>query len=100
MTMRIDVDFDRPLTREQRTEFLLIVAGLAKSRAAAWRDGGHGAVVTGTALGRERVAEALAATSLPVTAVCSSLSDDEDAVADDTPAAAGSGRERLRPMGR
>ncbi|MDA3963594.1 MAG: hypothetical protein PF961_22640 [Planctomycetota bacterium] len=100
MSMRIDVGFERPLNREQKVVFLLTIAGLAKSRSVRWTQGGHGAVIMGIAMGRERVAEALATTDLPVDSIHSSLSEEEDEQADDALGAAGKGRERVRPIGR
>lgn len=96
--MRLDVRFDRPLDDEERIRFLLAIACLAKSRAVRWRDGG--AVIVGEAMGRERVAEALAQAAIPVADLTSSLVDDERDRGDVSLVAEATTRERVRPMGR
>ena len=100
MAMRLDIDFATPLTRDERIEFLLAIACLAKSRSVRWAQGGFGAVVLGEAMGRDRVADALRATGLPVAEIRSSLSEEEDEQADDGDGEGGPKRERLRPIGR
>ena len=97
MAMRLDLYFPRPLTREERTRCLIVVAGLSKSRRLRWVDGGYGAVISGTAMRKDRVRELLDEAEIPLERITSSLSDDEDAVADEV---AKDGRERFRPMGR
>ncbi len=98
MAMRLDIEFSSPLSREERVVFLLAIAGLAKSRSVRWDRGGFAAVIIGEAMGRDRVSDTLRATTLPVTAIHSSLSEEEDEQADEGDT--GSGRERLRPIGR
>ena len=98
--MRLEIEFPKPLDSEQRTRFLLAIAALAKSRSVRWIQGGHAAEVMGEAMGRERVGEALRVAEIPVRAIHSSLTAEEDEQADDQDGDDGSGRERLRPIGR
>lgn len=100
MTMRITVAFERPLDSEQRIVFLLNVAQLAKSRRVRWTDGGHGAEIIGTAMGRERVESILREAELPIERVESTLSADENALVEEAPDSEASLQERLRPIGR
>ena len=97
MAMRIEVDFDQPLTKEQRTGFLLALAVLLKQRACAWWRGDC-AVVMGEALGLDRIRSALQEEGVP--AACTSLHEEEDLRADDVSDDHPSGKERLRPIGR
>ena len=98
--MRIDVEFERSLSLEEKNDMLLAVASLAKaSRVFVGSDRRH-AVIMGNALGRERVKEVLSEYEVPWVKVLSSLTEEEEEQADETLASAKQGKERLRPIGR
>ncbi len=101
MSMRLDLDFSKPLKQEQRLSLKLALAALAKSKRVSLVDGGRGAIVIGEAMSCSRVRQALAEMDLGVEAIRSSLNEDEDAVVDETQSlAAGNPSERLKPIGR
>jgi hypothetical protein len=98
MTMRLEVDFPRPLTLEQRTAFLLVVSALAKTKRIAFVRGHQGAVVAGEALSAMRLREVLTEEGIAVEAVRSSLAESGPGVVEEGTEAAK--RERVRPIGR
>lgn len=96
MTMRLDVTFAKPLSREQRTRFLLVVSALAKTKRIAFVRGDFAAVISGEALGAAAVRDALAEEGLIIESITSSLAEAVGAES----AGAGAHRERVRPIGR
>ena len=97
MAMRIDVDFPRPLGKQDKLRLLLAVATLAKSRRVRFVRGDHAAVLLGEGLSERRVRDALAEHGFTPEAVRTSLDPDEDARADDPPEDT---TERVRAIGR
>ena len=97
--MRLDVEFARPLSREEKALVLLAAAGLAKSDRVRFLRGDYRVVVMGEGLSIRRLRAALAEQGLGPTQVRSSLGEDEDAHADDVPGGEAPG-ERVRPIGR
>ncbi|TVR46999.1 MAG: hypothetical protein EA402_01895 [Planctomycetota bacterium] len=100
MAMRMDVDFPRPLSREQRTAMLLALAALPKTSRVKLVRGGHGIVIMGEALGLDRVRSALEDEGLVIEAIRTSLAAEEDLLVDEVSDAHPAGKERLRPIGR
>ncbi len=96
--MRLDVAFARPLTREQRTVFLLVVSAMANTTRIAFVRGDHGAVVAGEALSAARLREVLVEEGLVPESISSSVDAVGEASADGTSERAT--RERVRPIGR
>jgi hypothetical protein len=99
MVMRLDVDFAKPLHRADKLRLLLAVATLAKSRRVRFVRGDHAAVVLAEGLSQRRLQEVLVEHGFAPEVVRSSLDPEEDARADDAPAA-GDGQERVRAIGR
>jgi hypothetical protein len=99
MAMRLDVEFARPLSREEKTLVLMAAAGLAKSDRVRFLRGDYRVVVMGEGLSVRRLRTALVEQGLGPTQVRSSLGEDEDAHADDLPGAEAPG-ERVRAIGR
>ncbi len=99
MAMRIDVDFTRPLGKQDKLRLLLAVATLAKSRRVRFVRGDHAAVVLGEGLSERRVREVLVEHGFTPESVRTSLDADEDARADD-PAEDPTQVERVRAIGR
>src|SRR5688572_18200387 len=99
MSMRLDVDFARPLGKQDKLRLLLALATLAKSRRVRFVRGDHAAVVLGEGLSERRVREALSEHGFTPEAVRTSLDPDEDARADDPPEEPGQ-KERVRAIGR
>ena len=100
MAMRIDVDFKTPLTAEQRLSLTIEIACLAKSERLRIINGNFRAVIMGAAMSKETVANVLAEADLPVEKIMSSLSDDENAEADEHPDDLATAKESWRPIGR
>ena len=100
MAMRIEVDFEKPLTREQRSGFLLAMAVLPKTSRVRFLEGGFKAQVMGEALGLDRIRSALNDEQVPFAALRTSLHEEEDLRADDVSDDHPAGKERLRPIGR
>ncbi len=98
MVMRIDVDFPKPLTAEDRTAAQLAIATLAKSERIVFSANGYSAVVYGIGMSIERVRESFDEMGVAVEQIHSSLNDEENAEADDVES--GSTKERFRPIGR
>ena len=99
MAMRIDVDFPRPLGKQDKIRLMLAVATLAKSRRVRFVRGDHAAVVLGEGLSERRVREVLVEHGFAPEAVRTSLDPDEDARADDPPEDP-TQVERVRAIGR
>jgi hypothetical protein len=99
MAMRLDIDFPRPLGKQDKLRLLLAVATLAKSRRVRFVRGDHAAVVMGEGLSERRVREVLAEHGFTPEGVRTSLDPDEDARADDPPDDP-TQRERVRAIGR
>jgi hypothetical protein len=99
MSMRLDVDFARPLGKQDKVRLLLALATLAKSRRVRFVRGDHAAVVLGEGLSERRVREALSEHGFTPESVRTSLDPDEDARADDPPEDPGQ-KERVRAIGR
>ena len=97
MAMRIDVDFSRPLGKQDKLRLLLAVATLAKSRRVRFVRGDHAAVVLGEGLSERRLREVLVEHGFAPESVRTSLDPDEDARADDPPEAQ---VEQVRAIGR
>ena len=98
MAVRIDIEFPYPLGKETRTDFLLAIGDLAKAERVYFGRSGFNAVVMGEAMSREKVIAKLREYGLQPESVVSSLSEEEDSVADEKPSA---GRtERYKPIGR
>ena len=99
MSMRLDVDFTRPLNKQDKLRLLLAVATLAKSRRVRFVRGDHAAVVMGEGLSERRLREVLNEHGFTPESVRTSLDQDEDARADDPPEDP-SQKERVRAIGR
>jgi uroporphyrinogen-III synthase len=99
MVMRLDVDFARPLGKQDKLRLLLAVATLAKSRRVRFVRGDHAAVVMGEGLSERRLREVLSEHGFTPEAVRTSLDPDEDARADDPPEEPGQ-KEKVRAIGR
>ncbi|TVR13895.1 MAG: hypothetical protein EA401_05795 [Planctomycetota bacterium] len=100
MAMRIDLEFAKPLSREQRISLHLALAALPKTARVRVIKGGHAVVVMGEALGVDRVRAALQEEGVQAERIRTSLSDEEDLRADEISEDHPDGRERLRPIGR
>jgi len=98
MAMRLDVDFAKPLNREQKLALTLAVAALAKSERVRFTRDAYGAVVTGEALSARRLRECLAEAGLTAAEIRSSLVESDDTQVDDVPS--DGKKERVRPIGR
>ncbi|MBA3709201.1 MAG: hypothetical protein H0W83_10330 [Planctomycetes bacterium] len=98
MTMRLEAAFARPLTREQRTSFLLVVSALAKTQRIRFVRGDQGAMVSGEALSARHLRQVLEAEGIAVEWVRTSLDEAQLATVEDGPE--GAGKERVRPIGR
>jgi hypothetical protein len=99
MVMRLDVDFPRPLNKQDKLRLLLAVATLAKSRRVRFVRGDHAAVIMGEGLSERSLRAALEEHGFTPESVRTSLDPDEDARADDAsedPAF----KERVRAIGR
>ncbi len=99
MSMRLDVDFARPLGKQDKLRLLLAVATLAKSRRVRFVRGDHAAVVLAEGLSERRLREVLAEHGFTPESVRTSLDPDEDARADDAPEDPAN-KERVRAIGR
>jgi hypothetical protein len=99
MAMRLDVEFARPLSRQDKSLVLLAAAGLAKSERVRFLRGDYRVVVVGEGLSVRRLRAALVELGLGPTQVRSSLGEEEDAHADDLPGGDAPG-ERVRAIGR
>jgi hypothetical protein len=94
VTIRLEVSFPRPLTREDRTRFLLAVSALATTKRVTWVRGHQGALVSGEALTAAVLRRALAEEGFPIEGIAGPVDEPADPAADPT------GRERFRPIGR
>jgi hypothetical protein len=94
MTMRLEVGFPRPLTREDRTRFLLVVSALAATKRVTFIRGDQAALVTGEALAAATLRRVLTEESIPFETVVGQAEEPAD------PAADTGARERFRPIGR
>lgn len=100
MAMRIEIDFPKPLNRDQRTSLLLALAALPKTARVREVNGGFTAIVMGEALGVDRIRSALDDEGVVFERVRTSLGDEEDLRADEVSEDLPAGKERLRPIGR
>ncbi len=96
MSMRLDVEFPRPLDAAARTRLHLAAMGLAKVKRIYIGRSGLRAAVIGEALSAAKLRAALTEEEVAVSAITSSLSPEEDARLDDL----GQGGERVKPVGR
>jgi len=99
MVMRLDVDFARPLGKQDKLRLLLAVATLAKSRRVRFVRGDHAAVVMGEGLSERSLRDVLSEHGFSPESVRTSLDPDEDARADD-PLEDQTQKERVRAIGR
>jgi hypothetical protein len=99
MVMRLDVDFSRPLNKQDKLRLLLAVATLAKSRRVRFVRGDHAAVVMGEGLSERCLRDVLVEHGFSPESVRTSLDPDEDARADDAPEDSVL-KERVRAIGR
>ncbi len=101
MVMRIDIDFNTPLTEDQHLALLLAIAELPKSQRLWVVDGGRGVIMMGEAMSSARIRAALEQAELSPISIISSLNEDEDAMVDEIdPLGTAIPQERLRPIGR
>lgn len=98
MSMRLDVEFPKPLSVGERRLVAMVVATLAKTDGVRFIHGDRSAVILGEALSARRVRELFTEHGVDVTAINSSLDSDEDARVDDAPETVE--RERVRAIGR
>ena len=99
MVMRLDVDFSRPLNKQDKLRLLLAVATLAKSRRVRFVRGDHAAVIMGEGLSERSLRDVLVDHGFAPESVRTSLDPDEDARADDAPEDSVL-KERVRAIGR
>ena len=92
--MRLEVSFPRPLTRDDRTRFLLVVSALAATRRVTFIRGDQAALVTAEALEPATLRKALAEDGIAIEGVVGPVAEPAE------PAAAAGGKERFRPIGR
>ncbi len=95
--MRIDLTFERPLTKELKTRLLLAAAALAKVRTVKFTRGDYDVQIFGEALGTQLVLAALAEEGVVPTGATTSLDEHAATIADDMP---DSKKERVRAIGR
>ena len=100
MAVRIDLEFSHPLGRDSRMDLRLAVADLAKAERIYFGRSGFSAVIMGEAMSRDRVIAKLNEFGLHPDKVISSLSEDEDAIADEEANAHKQGKERYKAIGR
>ena len=98
MSMRIDVDFERPLDGRQRVACSLAVATLVKGQRLRFINGDSTVVIYGEAMSAMKVHETLSSYDLPVTDVRTSLPSEEDREVDELDV--GTNKERFKPIGR
>lgn len=80
MSMRLDLEFRRPLQPADRQKFLVAVALIAKTRRVYIDRTLLGAVIFAESLGKKRLMDALAEEGIEVTIVETSLDEAEDAL--------------------
>ncbi len=97
--MRLDVEFARPLSRDDRLRATLAVAALAKADRIRFARGDRAAIILGEGLSAARLREVLVEAGLTVDAIHSSLVEAEEAQVDDVPVP-GTAVERVRAIGR
>lgn len=97
--MRLDVEFGRPLAREQRIQALVALATLTKAQKVRFIHGDRTAVVLAEGLSAHRVQEALAEAGLPPERVDTSLDAESDTQCDDQ-GQDETGKERFKAIGR
>ena len=97
--MRLDVEFPRPLDRQQRTRALVAIATLTKATKVRFIKGDRVVVIMAEALSARRVQEELTEAGLAPEQVISSLDPEIDAHCDDAIQDAAS-KERFRAIGR
>lgn len=97
--MRLDVEFARPLSRDQRIQALVAIATLTKAQKVRFIHGDRTAVVLAEGLSRRRVQEVLTEMGLPPARVDTSLEDEADILCDDQEQDE-AGKERFRAIGR
>lgn len=98
MAMRVQIEFTQPLSREQRTDVLVAMAGLAKSERIRFAKDGYQAEIFGEAMSCDHVRKALQTVGIAVSTARSSLIDEEDSAVDEPDVS--SATERFRPIGR
>jgi hypothetical protein len=98
MAMRIDLEFARPLTRQERMRLVLVLGGLAKTERVRFGRGDRSAVVLGEGLASMRIQQVLLEEGFACESIVSSLPADEDQRLDDL--SAGPAVERVKPPGR
>jgi len=92
MTMRVELTFARPLTREDRTRILLTLGAVAGAKRVTFGRTGYGATIHGEGLGVHQVETVLREAAIRVESLHSSLAE-----ADGPPAGA---VESFKPLGR
>jgi hypothetical protein len=97
--MRVDVDFADPLGKQQKTQLLLAVSSLAKTRKVRFIRGDRGVAVLGESISERCIAAALKEFGFNPERVYTSLDPDEDLRADDPPEIM-NGPEQVRAIGR
>ena len=95
--MRIDLAFDRPLSKDAKTRLLLAAGALAKVRTVKFTRGDYDAQIFGEALGTQMVLAALAEEGIVPAKATTSLDEYAATIADDMP---DSKKERVRAIGR
>jgi hypothetical protein len=93
--MRLEIEFDRPLSADARLRLRLALGTLVKVRRIRVLRGDRNVLVDGEALARAAILEALKELDLVPSRVMTSLEEAADADADDT-----AKRERVRAIGR
>jgi hypothetical protein len=97
--MRLDVEFGRPLSREQRVQALVAIATLTKAQKVRFIHGDRTAVILAEGLSAHRALEALTEAGLPPERVDTSLDAESDAQCDDQELDE-TGKERFKAIGR
>jgi hypothetical protein len=95
--MRIELTFDRPLSRDTKTRLLLAAGAQAKVTRVRFVRGDYIAHIFGEALGVQTILAALAAEEVVPASATTSLDEHEAEIADDQPDAR---KERVRAIGR
>jgi len=92
MTMRVELTFARPLTREDRTRILLTLGAVAGAKRVTFARTGYGATIHGEGLGTRQLEAVLREAAIRVESVHSSLAEP------DSPEAGAV--ESFKPLGR
>lgn len=95
--MRIELVFERPLTRDAKTRLLLAAGAHAKVTRVRFQRGDHAAQIFGEALGVQTLLAALAEEGVVPASATTSLDEHAAEIADDQPDAR---KERVRAIGR